>query len=42
MLMIDQKQKKFFVFKLRKLIEKKKKKKKQVINQNFESLFNFF
>ena len=39
MSMIDQK-KKWFVFKLRKLIEKKSK--KQVIDQNFESLFNFF
>ena len=42
MLMIDQKQKKLFVFKLRKLTRKKKRKKKQVIDQNFESLFNFF
>ena len=45
MLMIYQK--KGFDFKLRKLIEKKKKKKqqkttKQVIDQNHESLFNFF
>ena len=44
MLMIYQK--KGFVFKLTKLIEKKKKKQqkttKQVIDQNHESLFNFF
>ena len=36
----DRSKKKWFVFKLRRLIEKKSK--KQVIDQNFESLFNFF